>query len=230
MLTCRHFYYIVIRHYVLLIVKLCMFDHMKALFFTLLCATSTRLAGAQVVRASTLPQLSAPAQALTATPRRGTEPEHGSVRRVLDADTYEVLLPAGLVRVRLWGVDAPELGQPYGQQAADSVAALLRGRALLVDRGSLDAYGRTVARLRVSSTRVPAGRQWLRVDSLLVARGWAWAYEPGRAEPTLAGLQQQAVLRSRGLWKCGISGVVRPAVWRAYNKQEKARAWVGCPR
>ena len=122
-------------------------------------------ASGQVVRASTLNKK--PVVALpSAAPRRGTGPEYGTVRRVLDADTYEVLLPAGLVRVRLPGVDAPELSQPYGRQAADSVARLLRGRVLEVERLGVDGYGRTLAGLRVGVAAGPLagpfGRRWLR--------------------------------------------------------------------
>lgn len=150
------------------------------------------------------------------------------MRRVLDGDTYEVLLPAGLVRLRLLRVDAPELSQPYGRQAAALVAGLLRGRLLEVNRTGGTTYGRALAGLRVA---LPAGgntRRWLQVDSLLVARGWAWAYAPGQATPELAGLQELARRQRRGLWLCGTATAVRPGVWRAYNKQEKARAWVGC--
>ena len=201
---------------------------MKQVPLILLYAFSTVSASAQVVRASSLPALERTVP--VAAPRRGTEPEYGSVGRVLDGDTYEVLLPAGLVRVRLRGVDAPELNQPFGQQAADSVARLLRGRLLEVDRGAADQYGRALAGLRVSVRRAGGSRRWLRVDSLLVARGWAWAYAPGQTTTRWTVLQQTAQRGHRGLWRCGTAAVVRPGVWRAYNKQEKARAWVGCPR
>ncbi|MBB4601970.1 endonuclease YncB(thermonuclease family) [Hymenobacter luteus] len=183
----------------------------------------------QVVRASVLAKPPAP-RLTPAAARRGSGPEYGSVQRVLDGDTYEVLLPAGLVRVRLRGVDAPELSQPFGRQAADSVARLLRGRLLEADRGAPDSYGRPLTGLRVGVLMAGGSRRWLRVDSLLVARGWAWAYEPGQPTPRWAVLQQVARHTYRGLWQCGTALAVRPGVWRAYNKQEKARAWVGCPR
>ncbi|RSK49377.1 thermonuclease family protein [Hymenobacter rigui] len=160
--------------------------------------------------------------------RRGPVPEYGSVRRVLDGDTYEVLLPAGLVRLRLLRVDAPELSQPYGKQAAALVAGLLRGRLLEVSRTGGSTYGRVLAGLRVAVPTSGGTRHWLRVDSMLVAQGWAWAYEPGQATPDLAGLQRLAQHYRRGLWQCGTATAVRPGIWRAYNKQEKARAWVGC--
>ena len=133
------------------------------------------------------------------------------------------------MRLRLLWVDAPELTQPYGKQAAYLAAGLLRGRLLEVSRTGADGYGRTLAELRVAIPVTRGARRWLSVDSLLVARGGAWTYEPGRTVPALAVLQQQAQRNRQGLWRCGTATAVRPAVWRAYNKQEKARAWVGCP-
>lgn len=199
---------------------------MKDLIITAPLVMAAYLALGQV-RASSLRRYLPGPQKAVAAARRGTEPEYGAVRRVLDADTYEVLIPAGLVRVRLLGADAPELGQPFGKQAADSVARLLRGRLLQVDRGAADRYGRNLAGLRVAVTN-RKGRQWLRVDSLAVARGWAWAYEPGQSAPRWATLQQLAQANHRGLWKCGTAAPVRPAVWRAYNKQEKLAGWGRC--
>ncbi|MFD2787363.1 thermonuclease family protein [Hymenobacter rubripertinctus] len=202
-----------------------------SLFTAYLLLTTSLPAPAQTVRAVAVPVGAAP-KPVPAAPRRGTGPEYGTVRRVLDADTYEVLLPAGLVRVRLPGVDAPELSQPFGKQAADSVARLLIGRVLEVERLGQDSYGRTLTSLRVGMSAGPlAGpfrRRWLRLDSLVVVRGWAWAYEPGQAVPALAGLQELAQRQRRGLWRCGAAKVVRPGIWRAFNKQEKASAWRGC--
>lgn len=143
------------------------------------------------------------------------------VGRVLDADTYEGAAAGGLVRLRLAGVDAPELGQPFGRAAADSVRRLLGGRYAWVLPAGADGYGRTLCRLRVRPGAFSAARA-VGLDSLLVARGWAWAYAPGGAGPALAGLEQAARDAGRGLWRCGPAGVVRPGIWRALTKQEKA--------
>ncbi|UYZ60190.1 thermonuclease family protein [Hymenobacter latericus] len=147
----------------------------------------------------------------------------GSVRQVLDGDTYDVQLPAGRFRARLQEVDAPELGQPYGRQAADSVAALLRGRSVQLMVTGKDGYGRGLVNIRWRSAR-----GWVRLDSVAVVRGWAWAYNPRTTTPGLAPQQQLAQARHRGLWKCGTAAPIRPAVWRAYNKQEKIAGWGRC--
>ena len=44
----------------------------------------------------------------------------------------------------------------------------------------------------------------------------------GGAVPALAALERTARDAGRGLWKCGPTGVVRPDLWRAMSKQEKA--------
>jgi endonuclease YncB( thermonuclease family) len=123
---------------------------MKCLFITLLCTIQVTTDADVQVRASTLRFPMQPRPTPVPAARRGSDPEYGSVRRVLDGDTYEVLLPAGLVRLRLLRVDAPELTQPYGKQAAYLAAGLLRNRLLEVSRTGADGYGRALAGLRVA--------------------------------------------------------------------------------
>ena len=152
------------------------------------------------------------------------------VRRLVDADTYEVE-PAGgggRARLRLVGVDAPEVDQPFGRQATSLLSPLLLRRWCWVRVAGVDQYGRNLAvvRLRVGAFASP---RTVALDSLLVARGWAWAHAPSGQTPAWAGQQQAAVTAALGLWKCGINGVVRPGIWRAYNRNDKASAWWGCP-
>ncbi len=61
----------------------------------------------------------------------GTGGEVGSVKRVVDGDTLEVVLPSGRERVRLIGIDTPESVKPdstvecYGVAASQHLAELL---------------------------------------------------------------------------------------------------------
>ena len=151
--------------------------------------------------------------------------ETGRVVRVVDADTYDVLAGGVTYRVRLLGVDAPEPDQPYGHQAVDSVEQLLRPkRTVLVTRRGVDLYGRTLATLRLPTVGKPA----LALDSLMVARGWAWAFDPKRRVAGRAAQQASAVAARRGLWKCGAVGVLTPRQWRKLNYKNKRRYGVGC--
>ena len=133
--------------------------------------------------------------------------EVGRVVRVVDGDTYDVLTGGHMLRVRLIGADAPELGQPFGRQVADSVAQLLRPQRLVrLTRHGQDLYGRTLATVTLPPLAGKPGTGAL--DSLLVARGWAWARAPRHKEPRLAAVQQLAQRQERGLWRC--SPAVRP--------------------
>ncbi len=153
---------------------------------------------------------------------------YGRVTRVVDADTYDVLTGGVVTRVRLLDVDAPELLQPFGRQAADSVRSLIGRQLVLIAPGASDRYGRRLARVWLLTL---AGQR-VALDSMLVARGWAWA-TTGPSGHTSGGRraaqQLGAQLARRGLWKCaqvpqeGAPMPVPPWVWRAFNAENKRR-------
>jgi micrococcal nuclease len=189
----------------------------KALYFSgwlLMVATGFGLGEAAVQSlASTGPASAAPKE------------ETGRVVRVVDGDTYDVLTGGTIYRVRLLGVDAPEPDQPFGPQAGDSVARLLRPeRPVLLGRRGMDLYGRTLATVRLPVAGGPA----LALDSMLVVQGWAWAWDPKRRVAGRAAQQVAAVAARRGLWKCGAVGVLTPRQWRQFNYKNKRRYGVGC--
>jgi micrococcal nuclease len=155
--------------------------------------------------------------------------EAARVVRVIDGDTYILLSGSSTYRLRLLGVDAPEQDQAFGAQATDSVARLLApGRVVMVAKAGLDLYGRTLGAMLLPVATVAAEGRPVPLDSLLVVRGWAWAFDPSR---TVAGRAQQQVaaqLAGRGLWKCGVAGAVPPKLWRSFNSEIKRRYRVGC--
>ena len=151
--------------------------------------------------------------------------ETGRVVRVIDGDTYDVLVEGIKHRVRLLGVDAPELDQPFGKRAVDSVARLLRpAQPVLLTRYGVDLYGRELGAVRLPV----AGKPALALDSLLVVRGWAWAWDPKHKVAGRAAQQASALEKRRGLWKCGAVGVLTPQQWRRFNYKNKRRYGVGC--
>jgi endonuclease YncB( thermonuclease family) len=151
--------------------------------------------------------------------------EAARVTCIIDGDTYEVLLGGQVVRVRLLGVDAPESGQPFGPQAGDSARAVLQGRVVRLRRVSTDLYGRALGNLALpSGTARPAAA----LDSLLVVRGWAWAFDPDHQRALRAPQQQAAQAGRRGLWKCGTDAAVPPKLWRGFNAQNKRRYMGSC--
>ncbi|MBD2716745.1 thermonuclease family protein [Hymenobacter sp. BT646] len=151
------------------------------------------------------------------------------IERVVDADTYEVATAGGRARVRLLGVDAPEANQPFGRQATALVGALLQGQHVWLQVRGRDLYGRHLAAVRLRPAAFsPFGTMAL--DSLLVVRGWAWAYEPSRTIARRLAEQLQAQRAGRGLWQCGPAGPIEPRVWRSMDAETKRRNRGGCPR
>ena len=166
---------------------------------------------------------------LSFTARAAAAAEAARVVRVIDADTYIMLSGSTTYRLRLLGADAPENDQAFGKQATDSVARLLApGRVVLVARAGMDFYGRTLGAVLLPVSSVAAAGRAVPLDSLLVVRGWAWAFDPNRV---VAGRAQQQVAAQRaglGLWKCGVSEAVSPKLWRSFNSEIKRRYRVGC--
>ena len=166
---------------------------------------------------------------LSLTVRAATAAETARVVRVIDADTYVLLSGSIPYRLRLLGVDAPEHDQAFGPQATDSVRRLLvPGQVVRVAKAGRDLYGRTLgAVLLPTATGAVAGRP-VALDSLLVARGWAWACDPNHRVAGRAAQQVAAQHAGRGLWKCGAVGPVPPQLWRGFNAQNKRRYGAGC--
>lgn len=127
------------------------------------------------------------------------------VIKVTDGDTYDVRRSDGqTATVRLFGVDAPESGQPYGtesQQAAERYVGNKNVRVVVVETGP---YGRTIGRVRIG------GRS---LAELLTRDGLAWhsdRYAPNETE--LERLERQARNANRGLWAA--ADPVPPWDWR----------------
>ena len=102
---------------------------------------------------------------------------------------YEWHVPG--CRVRLWGVDAPEVHLDEGADAADALAALLHGAELNCSETHGASYGRVVARCVLADG--------IDVAERLVRRGRAVdspAYSGGHYAPAEA----EARRHGRGMW------------------------------
>jgi endonuclease YncB( thermonuclease family) len=93
----------------------------------------------------------------------------GQVIAVSDGDTIGVLDAQRVThRVRLAGIDAPELGQPFSQRSKQHLAGLVHGREVQVEWNKLDRYGRIVGKVVADD---------LDVCREMVAAGLAWHYK-----------------------------------------------------
>jgi endonuclease YncB( thermonuclease family) len=129
----------------------------------------------------------------------------GRVVGVLDGDSILVLDRAEIQHtVRLFGIDAPEKGQPYADKARSHLRELLSGKTVGIVRQDEDQYGRVVG-------SVYAGKQLVNLS--LVREGYAWWYR--RFAPhdhQLQKAEEEARNKGVGLW--ALPNPVAPWDWR----------------
>ncbi len=114
----------------------------------------------------------------------------GKVVGVVDGDTIVVMRNGSPKRVRLDGVDSPEMGQDYGIRARRLVLALTGGRKVTVECKGTDDYGRILADV-ILSGRIILNRE-------IVRAGYAWHYRS--KDELLELLQVNAREKRMGLW------------------------------
>jgi endonuclease YncB( thermonuclease family) len=78
-------------------------------------------------------------------PSRAVADFSGPVVSVLDGDTIEVLHNQHHERIRLSGIDCPEKGQAYGNNANHAASSLVFGKEVTLQTHGKDKYGRTLA-------------------------------------------------------------------------------------
>jgi micrococcal nuclease len=139
----------------------------------------------------------------------------GSVVRVLDGDTIEVLANRSAKRVRLAGVDAPERRQAFGRAARDTLATLIAGREVLVHEVDVDRYGRVVGFVYLLSGTCGASllRMAPSANEAMVEMGMAWAYRRYVRQPRILEAQARARAARIGLWRD--MDPIAPWEWRA---------------
>lgn len=117
---------------------------------------------------------------------------------VVDGDTLRM----GDLRLRLHGIDAPELNQtcatpagdswPCGRWASETLANMVQGRRLDCQDLGPDRYGRRVARCLLDGRDIAA--QMVSQGAALAYRRYSEAYVPQEAEARRA---------ARGIWAAG---------------------------
>ncbi|WP_424244420.1 endonuclease YncB(thermonuclease family) [Elusimicrobium posterum] len=134
----------------------------------------------------------------------------GRVVKVADGDTITVLT-AGLeeVKVRLYGIDAPESKQAFGSSSASQLSSLVWGKSVVVEIVEIDRYNRSVGRVTLGD---------LDVNQEMVLTGNAWVYDSYCKISQCAGwkdLQASAKAQRKGLWRD--KNPTPPWKWRKKN-------------
>jgi endonuclease YncB( thermonuclease family) len=119
----------------------------------------------------------------------------GKVVGIADGDTITVLRDGrDQVKIRLYGIDAPESGQPFGKASKQYLSSMVYGESVQVEVMDTDRYGRTVARIFVEGEDVNAEQ---------LRSGHAWLYRQyckGWVCNEWGGLEAEARSSGAGLW------------------------------
>ncbi|WP_270976110.1 thermonuclease family protein [Campylobacter helveticus] len=137
----------------------------------------------------------------------------GKVFKVMDGDTIELLTKASKeenpsakrVKIRLFGIDAPEKKQEFGIQAKNYLSNLIFNEEVKIIVENQDKYGRLVGTIYFNNKDI---------NKEMVKNGYAWAYE----EYSTKYLAQQADAQmfKLGLWKSGRA--IKPSEFRHRNR------------
>ena len=132
-------------------------------------------------------------------------------KRVVDGDTFVL---EDDTKIQIWGIDAPEKGQPYASQAKGALEKTLKGRTLELKLRGTDPYGRKVAEVSAGKTNVAL---------LMVNGGYAWHDDYNAPDNTkLAAAMKKAKKAQIGLWK--EKNPVKPYVFRKGGQQPEPAA------
>ena len=136
------------------------------------------------------------------------------VLSVTDGDTLVVWSEAGnkqSFRLRLYGIDAPELDQAFGVESKNYLYEITRGKTFTLDvMTSSDRYGRTVGVLFEIEPRFSVNRQ-------MVAAGMAYNWSRYGSLTGGAAAELDARQSHLGVWEDG-RGQVRPWDYRAAQR------------
>lgn len=128
-----------------------------------------------------------------------TEESHPSypakILEVHDGDSIKVLMEGQETWVRLYGIDAPESGQPHGQAAMRALMELTSGKNITIQTVLTDRY-----QCRV----VMAFADEESLHESMLKRGYAWV-NPRYCHKLLCAewkkLEEEARAEGRGLWQ-----------------------------
>jgi endonuclease YncB( thermonuclease family) len=147
----------------------------------------------------TVTQLDVPAQqpaAVTTPPvtsEQVTAGFAGKVIKVVDGDTIDVLTDdKETIRIRFSGIDTPERGQPFGNNATRMLKELVAGEIVRIVPQGDDRYDRRVGEIYHDGTLI---------NLALVEAGLAWHYVKYAADRTdLAEAKRKARADNADLW------------------------------
>lgn len=104
-----------------------------------------------------------------------------------DGDTLRIMLDGKEEKLRLYGIDTPELKQEYGKEAKEELQKMCKNKKAKVELKGIDRYKRHLGVLYCDERNV---------NKALLQNGYAWSYNNWNKK-----LEIKARREKQGLWK-----------------------------
>ncbi|AJD01452.1 thermonuclease family protein [Campylobacter lari] len=126
---------------------------------------------------------------------------NAKVSHVIDGDTIEAKFEDKKLKIRLFGIDAPESDQAYGKMAMQFLSAIALNKEVVLSVKDEDKYGRILAIVYLNDKDI---------NQVMVKNGFAWAYE--HYSDLYVNEQNYAKENKKGLW--ADENPIEPYKWR----------------
>jgi micrococcal nuclease len=140
----------------------------------------------------------------------------GKVVEVIDGDQIRVRRGQVKQIIRIYGIDAPEPRQPFGEQAQRFVADAILEKVVSVEPVGKTSIGILIARIKIGPKTIS--------EELLKA-GLAWQYRT--QDTTSAYEEMERAARSAGLGLWAVKGRIPPWTWRGEDEPKELGPLIG---
>lgn len=128
----------------------------------------------------------------------------GKAVRIIDGDTFDLLVGTTTHRIRLAGIDAPEKKQDFYNASKQLLGQLCNGQLLTVVVTDTDRNKRKIADIYT--------QQKLWINKEMISKGMAWHFVKYSSNKELANAELLARKQKIGLWS--LVNPVAPWDWR----------------
>ena len=117
----------------------------------------------------------------------------GKIVTVIDGNTVELVAEDNeTYKIKLHGIDCPQLGQDYGEKAKRYLEKMLLDKPVSVEMKGKDRWGTRLGVIIIDGELDPRYE--------LLKEGLAWTAEVN-PNPELEGIREKAKEKGKGLWK-----------------------------
>lgn len=131
----------------------------------------------------------------------------GECLYVYDGDTVLMNMNGEKRKIRLYGIDAPELSQEFGDKSRALLSRLIEKQRITVNVMGEDRYGRAIGVIYIGG---------LDINAVMLKNGAAWHYKDYDKSVEYAELESLARKERLGLW--ATRSIMAPWEYRKQNK------------